>query len=292
MSMKEFKINTLSITERDTEALSRYLRDVNRMEQISPEEEARLAHVIKKGGREGEKAKETLIKANLRFVISVANQYKRYGMDLSDIISEGNIGLVKAASLFDDTCGFKFITYAVWWIRQSILSAIASNGNIIRMPQNKLNILTQYRRMQKEVMQSDQRPLTINEFADIIGLDAATISDIISAAGKTASMDAPIADDNDATLADTISSSIPTDDALMQESLSKDLNAILCNTLNARELQVIRMYYGLGCEEKSIDDIAFIIGKSRERTRQICMKAVDKLRHSPSSNHLALYLAA
>lgn len=290
--MKEFKINTSSITERDTESITRYLREVNHFDRITPDEEARLAHIIRQGGKAADEAKETLIKANLRFVISVANQYKGYGMELCDLISEGNIGLVKAATLFDATRGFKFISYAVWWIRQSIMSAISASGSFVRMPQNKLNIVAQYRRMQQEVQQSEQRPLTIEEFADATGLDAVTVHNIVSVSGKVSSIDTPLSDDSDTVFADTLMSASVTDSLLDRESLDIEIEDILNTYLSDREMIVVRKYYGIGCAEATLDDIAATIGKSRERTRQIYLNAIAKLRRSPKTMSLAMYLAA
>lgn len=290
--MKEFKINTHSITERDNVVISQYLREINRMERISPEEEARLTALIKKGGRKGENAKEQLIKANLRFVVSVANQYKKYGMELPDLISEGNIGLIKAAELFDETRGFKFISYAVWWIRQSILDALGRNGNIVRVPLNQQTLISRYHRMQHEMMQMEQRVLTIEEFAEMCGYEPERVMNILQATSKTKSVDAPVADDSEMTFLDTMSSGSSTDQSLDNESLHTDLDNLLRKVLTSTEQTVVCNYYGIGCQPQTLDHIAVMIDKSRERTRQLCVKAVDKLRQSPYSAHLIGYLAA
>lgn len=179
--MKEFKTNSRSITDRGDICVTNYLRDVNRYETISAEEEAELSRLIKKGGKEGERAKERLINANLRFVISVANQYKMKGMELADIISEGNMGLVKAAQNFDDTRGFKFISYAVWWIRQSIIAAIGNYSTTLRLPSNQQRLLQEYHRMNREMMQIEQRNITIEEFCEATGLSSQIAQSMILA---------------------------------------------------------------------------------------------------------------
>lgn len=290
--MKEFKINSTSITDRDNITISHYFREINHIDRITPEEEVRLTSLIKKGGREGMRAKEKLIKSNLRFVVSVANQYKKYGMELPDLISEGNIGLVKAAELFDETRGFKFISYAVWWIRQSIINALATNGSIVRVPLNQHSILSKYHRMQDEVMQNEHRMLTMEEFAEMNGYDPDHIMSVIQATATAKSVDAPLNDDSDITVLDTMSSDSASDKGMDDESLRVELRQLLSNVLNDRERTVLCNYYGIGCPQQSLEQIAFMIGKSRERTRQLCAKAVEKLRSSPYSAHLAEYLAA
>lgn len=290
--MKEFKINSHTIIERDNVSISHYLCEINHIERISPEEEARLTSMIKKGGREGNQAKEKLIKANLRFVVSVANQYKRYGMELPDLISEGNIGLVRAAELFDETRGFKFISYAVWWIRQSIMTALANNGNIVRVPLNQQKIIQKYHRMQKEMLQNEQRALTISEFAEQNGYDECSITGLIHASSKSTSIDTPVGEDSDATILDLIPAGSDTDKGLDEESLKTDIDRLISSILNEVETTIIRSFYGLGCTALSLEDIADKIGKSRERTRQLCAKAIEKLRNSPYSSCLIAYLAA
>lgn len=290
--MKEFKINSQSITDRDNVAISCYLRDINRIERITPDDEVRLTSLIKKGGREGLRAKEQLIKANLRFVVSVANQYKRYGMELSDLISEGNIGLIKAAELFDETRGFKFITYAVWWIRQSIMNALAVNGSHIRIPVNQQNMVAKFHRMQNEMMQKEQRKLTIKEFAEMNGYDECVVAGIIEASARATSVDTPLADDSETTILDTMTSGSATDKDMDVESMKADIDRLMSHILSPNEIIVVRNYYGLGCHPSSLEEIASMIGKSRERTRQLWVKAIEKMRNSPYASRLCVYLAA
>lgn len=290
--MKEFKINSHSITERDNIAISHYLREINHVNRITPEEEVRLAALIKKGGVEGARAKELLVKANLRFVVSVANQYKKYGMELTDLISEGNIGLVKAAELFDETRGFKFITYAIWWIRQSILNALATNGYIVRIPLNQQRIISKYRQLQNETMLKEQRTLSVEEFAEANGYTPDYIMTIVQATTKAKSMDAPVAEDSETTFVDTMASGSLSDKTMDDESLHIELKRLLREVLDDREQTVLCNFYGIDCQPQSLEEIARMIGKSRERTRQLCMKALKKLRSCPYSSRLIEYLAA
>lgn len=290
--MKEFKVNSRSITDRDNISLNAYLRDISHIDRISPEEEVRLTTLIKNGGEQAVEARDALVKANLRFVVSVANQYKRAGVELSDLISEGNMGLIKAAELFDETRGFKFISYAVWWVRQSITNALASDTGIVRMPLNRHKLLNEYNRLQHEIMQLEQRTLTPSEFAEITGQDESVIRDILKAAGKAQSMDAPMAEDSETTLCDMISSDSSTDRSMDEESLRQDIDRIIRCTLTPQEDVVVRNHYGIGCPAQSLEDVAHLIGKTRERTRQLCVKAINKLRNSPQTASLVEYLSA
>lgn len=290
--MKEFKINSHSITERDNIAIAHYLREINHIDRITPEEEVRLTALIKRGGKAGVRAKEQLIKSNLRFVVSVANQYKKYGMELTDLISEGNIGLIKAAELFDETRGFKFISYAVWWIRQSILNALATNGTIVRVPLNQHNILAKYHQLQNETMQKEQRILGIEEFAEKNGYSQDQIMSVIQATTKAKSVDAHVAEDSETTFVDTMLSNSASDKTMDKESLHIELKRLIQKVLDDRERTVLCNYYGIDCSSKSLEEIAIMFGKSRERTRQLCTKAIEKLRLCPYSSRLVDYLAA
>lgn len=290
--MKEFKTSSRSITDRGDICVSNYLRDVNRYETISAEEEAELSRLIKKGGKEGEKAKERLINANLRFVISVANQYKMKGMELADIISEGNIGLVKAAQNFDDTRGFKFISYAVWWIRQSIISAIGNYSTTLRLPSNQQRLLQEYHRMNREMMQIEQRNITIEEFCEATGLSTQIAQSMILADISPVKMDSPLDSDSDNTIGDMLPSELRADSDSDRESLQIELSSLLGKCLKEREVDIVCRYLGFGCEATPLDAIAESWGLSRERTRQIYLKAITKLRQSPLAHSLFPYLAA
>lgn len=290
--MKEFKISNNSITSRDSICVSNYLREVSHIELLTPDEEAHLARIIKKGGREGQKAKETLVKANLRFVISVAKSFRSSGLELSDLISEGNLGLMKAAETFDETRGFRFLTYAVWWIRQSINNAIMTKGGVVRIPSHQHRIFTDFIAMQDEVMQTEGRELSLEEYAEISGIPVYLLSNIMKASRKANSLDAKMGEDSDTTYLDMLSSGSKTDRAMDMESLSTDLNRVIVSVLTEKEAYVLCHHFGIGCPQESFDDIAAVIGLSRERTRQLSMKAIEKLRKSATALNLANYLAA
>ena len=290
--MKEFKISTNSITSRDSICISNYLREVSRIDLLTPDEEARLARIINNGGREGKKAKEVLVKANLRFVVSVAKSFRNSGLELSDLISEGNIGLMKAVETFDETRGFRFLTYAVWWIRQSINNAIMNKGGVVRIPSNQHRIFADYLAIQQEVMQTEGRELSIEEYAEMSGISVYNLNNIMKAARKANSLDAKMGDDSDTTYLDMLSSGSKADRAMDIESLSTDLNRMIASMLTANEAYVLRHHFGIGCPQETFDDIAAEIGLSRERTRQLNMKAVEKLRKSAKALNLVNYLAA
>lgn len=290
--MKEFKISTNSITSRDSICISNYLREVSHIELLTPGEEARLARIINNGGREGQKAKEALVKANLRFVVSVAKSFRNSSLELSDLISEGNLGLMKAAETFDETRGFRFLTYAVWWIRQSINNAIMNKGGMVRIPSNQHRIFADFLAMQQEVMQTEGRELSIEEYAEMSGISAYKLNSIMKAARKASSLDSKMGDDSDTTYIDMLSSGSSTDCAMDMESLSTDLNRMIASMLTHNEAYVLRHHFGIGCPQETLDDIAAEIGLSRERTRQLNMKAVEKLRKSAKSLNLVSYLAA
>ena len=254
------------------------------------DEEVILAQKIKQGGKEADKARQRLIEANLRFVISVANQYHQHNMDLSDLISEGNIGLIKAAERFDDTRGFKFISYAVWWIRQSITSAICENGRIIRLPLNQQALLNMYSILLNETIQREQRKPTIAEFAELAGISENKASMLIEQTDKTLSMDAPLSEDTETSVGDLVSSGSKTDESLDKESLHHDMVAMLNHILSAKEREILMRSFGIDCKEEGLDEIGFTLGLSRERVRQIREKALDKIRRSNKIEILAQYI--
>ena len=290
--MKEFKISNNSITSRDSICVSNYLREVSHIELLTPDEEARLARIINKGGREGQKAKEALVKANLRFVISVAKSFRNSGLELSDLISEGNLGLMKAVEIFDETRGFRFLTYAVWWIRQSINNAIMNKGGVVRIPSNQHRIFADYLAMQQEVMQTEGRELSIEEYAEMSGISVYNLNSIMKAARKANSLDAKMGDDSDPTYLDMLASGSKSDYTMDMESLSTDINRVIASVLTDKEAYVLRHHFGIGCPQETFDVIAAQIGLSRERTRQLNMKALEKLRKSAKVLNLVNCLSA
>ncbi len=287
--MRQFK-TTPNITRRDSISIEDYLKDINHYSQISAEEEARLADTIQKGGPEGEKAKAKLIEANLRFVVSVANQYHVKNVELCDLVSEGNIGLIKAAEMFDSTRGFKFITYAVWWVRQSIMSAISKYGKTIRLPINQQNLKQLYRRLQQEIIQTEQRDPTAEEFAKFADISIETASDVISNVTSVVSTSTPLGEDSDSTIGDMLSADIKTDKSLDLESLHKDLLEVMNNVLSVKEREILTKFFGLFQHETSLEEIGEQMGLTRERVRQIKEKAVRKLYHADNIGVLASYL--
>ena len=287
--MRQFK-NTKKITERNNISVNNYLKEVNRYPMATVDEEVTLAQRIRQGGKEADKARQRLIEANLRFVISVANQYHQSNMDLSDLISEGNIGLIKAAELFDDTRGFKFISYAVWWIRQSISSAICENGRAIRLPLNQQALLSKYFILMNKTIQKDQREPTPAEFAEFADISEYKASMLIEQNYKTLSMDAPLSEDTDTSVGDLVPSRYRTDDSLDKESLHQDIAAILNHILTAKEREILSRSFGIGCKEEGLEDIGISLGLSRERVRQIREKALRTIRRSNKIGRLAQYI--
>ena len=254
------------------------------------DEEVTLAQRIRQGGKEADKARQRLIEANLRFVISVANQYHQPNMDLSDLISEGNIGLIKAAELFDDTRGFKFISYAVWWIRQSISSAICENGRAIRLPLNQQALLNKYFILMNKTIQKEQREPTTAEFAEFADISEYKASMLIEQNHKTLSMDAPLSEDTEASVGDLVPSRYRTDDSLDKESLHQDIAAILHHILTVKEREIVLRSFGIGCKEEGLEEIGVSLGLSRERVRQIREKALRTIRCSNKIRILAQYI--
>ena len=287
--MRQFK-NTKNITERSSISVNNYLKEVSRYPMITVDEEVILTQKIRQGGKEAEKARQRLVEANLRFVISVANQYHQHNMDLSDLISEGNIGLIKAAERFDETRGFKFISYAVWWIRQSISSTIYENGRIIRLPLNQQAHLNMYSTLLKETMQTEQRKPTTAEFAEFANISENKAGILIEQTAKTLSMDDPLSEDTDTSIGDFVSSCSKTDESLDKESLHQDMTAILNHILSAKEKEILMRSFGINCKEEGLEEIGFAFGLSRERVRQIREKALCKIRRSNKIGILAQYI--
>ena len=289
--MRQLKISK-SITNRSSEALDKYLVEIGREPMITVDEEIELAQEIHKGGRKGERAKEKLIKANLRFVVSVAKQYQHQGLSLTDLIDEGNIGLVKAAEKFDETRGFKFISYAVWWIRQSILQAIAEQSRIVRLPLNQVGAISKINQVTNEFIQKHNRRPSIHELAELTGIDEARIHQSQNADNHHMSIDAPFSDDDDNSMSDMLASGedSQTDRGVDFESMSDDLKSVLQNTLKERERKIVIECFGIGCQEKGLEEIGTEMQLTRERVRQIREKAIEKIRLSGNARVLMKYL--
>ena len=289
--MRQLKISK-SITYRSSESLDKYLVEIGRVPMISIEEEIELAQKIRKGGRAGERAKEKLVNANLRFVVSVAKQYQHQGLSLTDLIDEGNIGLVRAAEKFDETRGFKFISYAVWWIRQSILQAIAEQSRIVRLPLNQVGALSKIQNQIAKFEQENQRRPSVGELSSLTNIEEEKIDQTIKADNHHMSIDAPFSEDDDNSLADVMSSGddTRTDKQVDFESMSLELNNVLKSVLKEREITIIRECFGIGCPEKGLEEIGDQLGLTRERVRQIREKSIAKLRDSGNSRVLMKYL--
>jgi RNA polymerase primary sigma factor len=285
--MRQLKI-TKSITNRDSSSLEKYLQDVGKEEMITAEEEVELAQRIKKGDRA---ALERLTKANLRFVISVAKQYQFQGLSLPDLINEGNLGLIKAAERFDETKGFKFISYAVWWIRQSILQAIAEQSRVVRLPLNKVGSLNKIHKAYSTLEQQFDRSPTADELAAYVDLPKDKVEDTLQLSGKPLSVDAPFAEGEEGSLLDVMENTdSPTADSnLLDESLTKEVERTL-SILPDKEKLVIKYYYGIGGTELSLEEIGEELNLTRERVRQIKEKAIRRLRHSSKNKLLKKYL--
>ena len=287
--MRQLKI-TKSITNRESQSLEKYLQEIGKVDLLTPEEEVDLAQKIKEGDQE---ALERLTKANLRFVVSVAKQYQNQGLSLSDLINEGNLGLIKAAQRFDETRGFKFISYAVWWIRQSILQALAEQSRIVRLPLNKVGSLNKINRAFSELEQEFEREPSPDELAELLEIPTEEVETTLGVAARHVSMDAPFIDGEDNSLLDVLenNSTPDTDSALeYKESLRKEIERSL-NTLTDRQADVIKLYFGIGIEHPmSLEDIGDKFGLTRERVRQIKDKAINKLRSVNRSKLLKNYL--
>lgn len=289
--MRQFKINK-SVTQRSEESLDKYLVEISRMEMISPEQEVELAQTIRKGGPEGEEAKHKLVNANLRFVVSVAKQYQHQGVPLSDLINEGNLGLMTAAERFDETRGFKFISYAIWWIRQSIISAIGEYCNIVRKPQSQIGICNKIKNATNAFVQEHQRTPTAEELSGLISMEIEKIEKAVQAETYVSSIDTPINEDEDTTVGDMLSSGseYAADRQVNYESMYSDLMIVLNSILTERERVIIVQSFGIGCSERGLEDIGNDMGLTRERVRQIRERGLDKMRKSKKSKFLLKHL--
>ncbi len=289
--MRQLKIQK-SITNRSSEALDKYLVEIGRAPLISIDEEIELAQKIKKGGRDGERAKEKLVTANLRFVVSVAKQYQHQGLSLTDLIDEGNIGLVKAAEKFDETRGFKFITYAVWWIRQSILQAIAEQSRIVRLPLNQVGSLNKINREINKFEQEFQRKPSLAELSSATKIEEEKIDQSLMAYSHHVSIDAPFQEGEDNSMVDVMAGGEDsrTDKQVDHESMALELESVLRKVLKDREITIIRECFGIGCHEKGLEEIGDQLGLTRERVRQIREKSIAKLRDSGYAKILMKYL--
>lgn len=286
--MRQLKI-TKSITTRDSASLDKYLQEIGREELISVEEEVELAQRIKQGDR---RALERLTKANLRFVVSVAKQYQNQGLSLPDLINEGNVGLIKAAEKFDETRGFKFISYAVWWIRQSILQAIAEQSRIVRLPLNQVGSANKINQMLNEFEQMYERKPSLGEISEKLDMPEEKVDEAMSAHGsRHVSVDAPFADGEDNSLLDVlVNDDSPTaDQTLVEESLKAEVATAL-KVLNDRERRIVEAFFGIGQPEMTLDEIGTKFGLTRERVRQIKEKAIRRLRASTRNKALKAYL--
>ena len=285
--MRQLKI-TKSITNRESASLEKYLQEIGKEEMISADEEVELAQQIRKGDK---KALERLTRANLRFVVSVAKQYQNQGLSLPDLIHEGNLGLLKAAERFDETRGFKFISYAVWWIRQSILQAISEQSRIVRLPLNQVGSVNKINREINRFEQANERRPSIEEIAEKIDLPEDKIDEAMNINGHHISVDAPFVEGEDNSLLDVMpnSDSPMADMTLVAESLKAEIQNSL-NMLNERERNVIEASYGIGCPELTLEEIGEKFGLTRERVRQIKEKAIRKLRSSTKNKILKSYL--
>lgn len=289
--MRQFKINK-SITKRSEESLNKYLVEISRMPMISPEQEVELAQTIKKGGKKGEEAKDKLVTSNLRFVVSVAKQYQHQGVPLIDLINEGNLGLIIAADKFDETRGFKFISYAIWWIRQSILQAIADYSNIVRRPQSQIAVSNKIKNATNAFLQEHQRYPSAEELSEIITLEIGKIEKAIQSETHVASIDAPITEDESVTMADTLASTpeYASDHKVDYDSLCDDLIQVLESILNVKERIIIVQSFGIGCPERGLEDIGNDLGLTRERVRQIRERSLEKVRKSNKSRLLLKHM--
>ncbi len=285
--MRQLKISK-SFTNRESASLDKYLQEIGHEELLSVEEEVELAQKIKKGDR---RALERLTRANLRFVVSVAKQYQNQGLSLPDLINEGNVGLIKAAEKFDETRGFKFISYAVWWIRQSILQAIAEQSRIVRLPLNQVGSVNKINRELNKFEQEHERRPSVDEIADRIDLPEEKIEEAMKANNRHISMDAPFVDGEDNSLLDVLAdSNMPmADKALVQESLRKEIDRAI-DLLNDREQKVVRAFFGIGSPEMTLEEIGDKYNLTRERVRQIKEKAIRRLRHNTKNKLLKTYL--
>lgn len=285
--MRQLKI-TKSITNRESASLDKYLQEIGKEELISVEREVELAREIRKGNRA---ALETLTKANLRFVVSVAKQYQNQGLSLPDLINEGNLGLIRAAEKFDETRGFKFISYAVWWIRQSILQALAEQSRIVRLPLNQVGSLNKINKAYARFEQEHERKPSPEELAEKLQLPADKVADTMRVSGRHISVDAPFVEGEDNSLLDVLvnDDSPVADRTLINESLSTEVERAL-GTLTDRERDIVKLFFGIGSQEMTLEEIGEKFGLTRERVRQIKEKAIRRLRQQSRSKLLKSYL--
>ena len=285
--MRQLKINK-QITNRESASLEKYLQEIGHEPLLSAEEEVELAQRIHKGDRD---ALERLTKANLRFVVSVAKQYQNQGLSLADLINEGNVGLIKAAEKFDETRGFKFISYAVWWIRQSIMQAIAEQSRLVKLPLNQVNSVNKINKMLSKFEQENERRPSIDEIAENIDLDEEKIAEAIRNASRHVSMDAPFSNGDENSLLDVMpNADAPLADNLVEMESLRDEIAAALKTLNERERKVLEAFYGIGQPEMTLDEIGRSLGLTRERVRQIRQKAIRQLRKNTKNKALKAYL--
>ena len=287
--MRQLKI-TKSITNRESQSLDKYLQEIGHEELLSVDEEVELAQRIKKGDR---KALERLTKANLRFVVSVAKQYQNQGLSLPDLINEGNVGLIKAAEKFDETRGFKFISYAVWWIRQSIRQAIAEQSRIVRLPLNQVGSVNKINKALNKFEQENERRASVDEIAERVDMPEDKIADAMKINGRHVSMDAPFTEGEEGSLIDVMPNgdSPEPDNSLVIESLREEIKRAL-QVLNERERKVIEAFFGIDQPEKTLEEIGAEYGLTRERVRQIKEKAIRRLRHSTQNKMLKSFLGS
>lgn len=285
--MRQLKISK-SITSRESHALDRYLTEIGREDLLSLDDEIELSQRIRKGDKE---ALDRLVRANLRFVVSVAKQYQNQGLPLPDLITEGNIGLIKAAEKFDETRGFKFISYAVWWIRQTILQALAEQSRIVRLPLNQVSAVSRMKKVIQQFEQEYERKPSAQELAELTDVAEDKIHDALRSDGRHVSVDAPFQEGEDNSLLDVMTNpDMPsTDNVMMGESLMLEIDRVL-SSLKEREELVIRMSFGIGEREMTLDEIGDKLGLTRERVRQIKEKAIKQLRESGMSKQLKAYL--
>ena len=289
--MRQLKISN-SITSRSEEAIAKYLAEISRFPLLSQDEEVALAQAVARGGEEGEKAKEKMVNSNLRFVVSVAKQYQHHGVGLTDLINEGNIGLLKAVERYDVTRGFKFISYAVWWIRQSIMQCIGENSRMIRLPQTANGLLSKIYQVSAQFEQEHHRRPSVEELSELTKIEESKIQEVLKGDLNSISIDTPMADDDDSnTLLDVLSSDdSPADRGVDKESLTYDLEVVMAKVLNYREMQILKAFYGIDGPAKGLDEIGTEMALTHERVRQIREKGIAKLRDSAYSKKLAKYL--
>ncbi len=285
--MRQLKISK-SITNRESASLDKYLQEIGREQLVSVDEEVELAQRIKQGDQA---ALEKLTRANLRFVVSVAKQYQNQGLSLPDLINEGNLGLIKAAEKFDETRGFKFISYAVWWVRQSILQALAEQSRIVRLPLNQVGSLNKINKAYSKFEQENERKPSTEELAETLDLPADKVQDTLRVSGRHVSVDAPFTDGEENSLLDVLVNpdSPNADRGLINESLSREIDRAL-STLPERESDIVKSFFGIGCQEMTLEEIGEKFGLTRERVRQIKEKAIRRLRQGTRCKLLKSYL--